>query len=55
MSMDLILASKKADKTIIEVEGVGGYYAWSSSQFPHLSQKKKKRKTCCWIITSAPS
>ncbi|KAG5626799.1 hypothetical protein H5410_012017 [Solanum commersonii] len=24
--MDLILASKKADKTIMEVEGVGGYY-----------------------------
>ncbi|XP_015168061.1 13S globulin seed storage protein 2-like [Solanum tuberosum] len=38
--MDLILASKKADKTIMEVEGVGGYYGWSSSQFPLLSQKK---------------
>ncbi|XP_055814858.1 cocosin 1-like [Solanum dulcamara] len=38
--MDLILASKKADKTIVEVEGVGGYYTWSSSQFPVLSQKK---------------
>lgn len=38
--MDLILASKKADKTIVEVEGVGGYYTWSSSQFAVLSQKK---------------
>ncbi|KAH0727119.1 hypothetical protein KY284_002984 [Solanum tuberosum] len=38
--MDLILSSKKADKTIVEVEGVGGYYTWSSSQFPVLSQKK---------------
>ncbi|XP_004229944.1 13S globulin seed storage protein-like [Solanum lycopersicum] len=38
--MDLILASKKADKIIMEVEGVGGYYGWSSSQFPLLSQKK---------------
>lgn len=38
--MDLILASKKADKTIVEVEGVGGYYTWSSTQFPVLSQKK---------------
>lgn len=40
MSMDLILSSKKADKTIVEVEGVGGYYTWSSSQFPVLSQKQ---------------
>lgn len=39
-SMDLILASKKADKTIVEVEGVGGYHTWSSSQFAVLSQKK---------------
>ncbi|TMW94022.1 hypothetical protein EJD97_010865 [Solanum chilense] len=38
--MDLILASKKADKIIMEVEGVGGYYGWSSSQFPLLSQTK---------------
>ncbi|XP_015060678.1 13S globulin seed storage protein 2-like isoform X3 [Solanum pennellii] len=38
--MDIILSSKKADKTIVEVEGVGGYYTWSSSQFPVLSQKK---------------
>ncbi|XP_019067358.2 cocosin 1 [Solanum lycopersicum] len=38
--MDLILSSKKADKTIVEVEGVGGYYTWSSSQFPVLSQKQ---------------
>ncbi|PHT41487.1 hypothetical protein CQW23_20341 [Capsicum baccatum] len=38
--MDLILESKKADKTIVEVEGVGGYYTWSSTQFPVLSQKK---------------
>ncbi|KAK6804493.1 hypothetical protein RDI58_002277 [Solanum bulbocastanum] len=38
--MDLILASKKADKTMMEVEGVGGYYGWSNSQFPLLSQKK---------------
>lgn len=38
--MDLILASKKADKTVVEVEGVGGYYTWSSSQFGVLSQKK---------------
>ncbi|MCD9646963.1 hypothetical protein HAX54_037228 [Datura stramonium] len=38
--MDLILASKKADKTIVEVEGVGGYYTWSSTHFPVLSQKK---------------
>ncbi|WMV12441.1 hypothetical protein MTR67_005826 [Solanum verrucosum] len=38
--MDLILSSKKADKTIVEVEGVGGYYTWSSTQFPVLSQKK---------------
>ncbi|TMW82415.1 hypothetical protein EJD97_006003 [Solanum chilense] len=38
--MDLILSSKKADKTIVEVEGVGGYYTWSTSQFPVLSQKK---------------
>lgn len=38
--MDLILSSKKADKTIMEVEGVGGYYGWSSNQFPLLSQKK---------------
>lgn len=38
--MDLILSSKKADKTIVEVEGVGGYYTWSSSQFAVLSQKK---------------
>ncbi|KAK4339922.1 hypothetical protein RND71_041384 [Anisodus tanguticus] len=38
--MDLMLASKKADKTIVKVEGVGGYYTWSSTQFPVLSQKK---------------
>lgn len=38
--MDLILASKEADKTIVEVEGVGGYYTWSSTQFPVLSQEK---------------
>ncbi|KAF3685750.1 putative ubiquitin-conjugating enzyme E2 5-like [Capsicum annuum] len=35
-----MLASKKADKTIVEIEGVGGYYTWSSTHFPLLSQKK---------------
>ncbi|CAN4110668.1 unnamed protein product [Withania somnifera] len=38
--MDLILASKKTDKTVVEVQGVGGYYTWSTTQFPLLSQKK---------------